>query len=128
MREAFIRRLPELFGPKNYVWWSNPPSPYGRSGRPDIEVISKGHFYGIEFKSGRHSKNPIGGLTEEQAATLLKILKAGGEAWIVADAHHPMIVCESNLDQTIPEGETGSGVACLHPAALTAVRFRPPPS
>ena len=82
IRAAIIRRLPVYFG-KDAVWWSNSPSPYGTSGRPDLEVIHDGgHFTAIVVKAGRYGQHPESGLSKEQRATLLKISRAGGSAYV----------------------------------------------
>jgi hypothetical protein len=85
VRKAVVKRLPDLFG-KDCYWVSNPPSPYGASGRPDIEVIVNGNFFAIELKRESYGYNPTKGLTEEQEVTLRRILNAGGNVYLI---NHP---------------------------------------
>lgn len=54
------------------VWWTNSPSSYTEGGRPDVEGVRKGIFYGFELKKPNGIRDPL------QRFTLERINMNGG--------------------------------------------------
>lgn len=60
------------------IWWTNSPSSYTEGGRPDVEGLRKGIFYGFELKKYKGGKrDPL------QRETLTRINMNGGVGMFV---------------------------------------------
>lgn len=93
VRDKIREHIYHLF-PGAY-WESNPPSPWGESGRPDMEICAQrittggfsrdGVYVGLELKAAKYAKRPWKQLSDEQQKKLEWIAQANGLALLTGN-------------------------------------------